>query len=275
MQELREIKERYIPENRILRWLLVIAGGELFLIAIQYLFSSALYLPFRDLAGAAIVQARDTGSSLILSDNNFNIVSHFLMTVILVYLILPAIFHASFGDWFDYQNEEPVKVNLRLAFAGLVLTTVFMLNLAALGWVDFLLSGRIYKSFNAQMLADYSDDLLGIALQEKGLELKMMTGGNIAGFSHLSDTDINSKMTGKYFQATMQSGKNLMEEALAHRNLYLLRNAGNDSTWHLIAISEIRSPDPQFQNADGRRGYLQRTLEITPSGQRILYLPGS
>lgn len=275
MDEQTEINEKFIPGNAFTRWLVIFAGGVFFLSVADFFAGIGIFPAVQMLAGVAIKQAGTDSFSAVSDEQNRSIMIKFLIRLVFVFMLVPAVFYYSFGRWTDFQSGELRNVSLKSAYAGLIMTFVFMITLSYTGWVSFFAAERAGKKFTVEMFTDYAENSLLVSLQEKGLDLRMRTAGNVRALAGMSLADLNRGLTGKVLRLSDQAAEFHDKNNIPHRNDFLLVNGGNDTTWHLILISDIKADNPGFLNADGKRGYLQKTLEITPSGQRILNLTGS
>ncbi|NUM72110.1 MAG: hypothetical protein HUU43_14790 [Ignavibacteriaceae bacterium] len=274
MEDNMNSRSEYVPKNRLVRWLIVIGAGTAFFYLLDFVTGSYIFIPMQTLQGwnaetLSVIRGEGYGWNQLLS------ASEFLISLIIVFLIIPYIFYRSFGAWVGNSSGKSEEINLNRAYTGLALTSVYLLALAIFPWKVLIQSSDIFTSQTNKIRKEYYRQALDIALQEKGLYLRNMASGDINSLQGVTDSVINSAEPGKYLRVTGFPERFHKNDAGPHIKSYLLRRTETDTIWHLTAISDVMGSDPVFINANGKRGLIQRTLEITPSGQRILYLPGS
>jgi len=192
-----------------------------------------------------------------------------LLSILIIYFALPVFFVYSIINWIKTPADERVISSFRKTYfsvllGGVVITAIVLMHISGL-FGSITVRKNITASQNASIARDYLTEELTEIIYDAQMKYYMpaQSGGFNGNWQNYKlPANIRNEEIAKRFE---YYASQKMEN-----NLFLLKPDENDTTIIVTGVGFMKAGrDPEFKNADGRKGLIQIHAVITPNTHRV------
>lgn len=202
-----------------------------------------------------------------------------LLIILFHYLLMPMLFMKSLQTWFTLSTEEKNTGSARGPFYLLVVSSAFCLSLLYFSCISLYTASKINDKLSKQLYDGvkteiFVENLRSIALQAQVYYfLPVEKGGGNRTWKTIKTADgtaCSFRIDEAWFNQTkIPARMQISPDILVSKNAYILNQSEVDTVLSFVAVSGVASTNKNFANADGRKGFKQWNLKITPHDYAI------